>query len=1459
MTLPASLRSRRAAQAWAGARFVAWLSLLALTAGGTAARGQSGLFDWTTAAALYPGILHADLTLTSPDPLQVNCLRIDTLAPGLSFYTTARASSWQPDVRETILQTTPSFITTSRTTSHPLVAAVNANLFVTNGSAADLTGFAVSNGTLVSPGVADGVGRASFSVTTDGVPSILDTVGATTAGDSWTAVSGIYQFLADGSPRLSGTDRAPRTGIGVSQDTRYVYLMTIDGRSTSSVGATNTEVGEWLASFGAWDGIYMDGGGSTTMAWWNPAASGNTKTQVLNTPSDGSPRSVGNNVGVYYTTPFYVPGELWWAGDGVRGGSGSWTPAGITWRDGAIYGPDVTWNSEPPLAATAVFAGTAGTVVPSGGVTVEAIDVRATGYRLGSPTAASELAFVGSSSLSVADAATLIVTARLAGAAPALVGGGGSTASLIVLRPIGGDSTLTGTARLSGNLTVELGGTAALGTAAVEVPAGSGLDLKADQGVFTNDLVLAGTGSTGLGGAVRFSNSGTLAGGITLAGDTTIRAGGLFSVTATLAGDLSGPGALTLTGIGSSRVVLTGRTLHTGGTRITAGTLAVGSGGQLTGGITVAESGRLILPTDQVATVAAASLAIALGTGGGLVDLGSGRIAVASGGMSLASLLEGIFAGRGSGSWQGTSGITSSVAAASAGTRTLGYLAPADGAVTVAFASAGDTNLNGQVDAFDLVSLAAGGRYGSPQAAFWNEGDFNYDGVFSVLDLIAIQSAGTYGGGSYLPTGSAATTAAPEPAVSWLPAVMLAAVAVVRRRRTWLLAVASLSLMTPASAVVLTLHVAVDGNDAWTGTAAAATAGNDRGPLATLAAARDRVRAALAAEAPPEAIEVMVHGGTHTLAEPLALSAADSGTPATRITWRAAPGERVVLSGGRRVGGFAAATDPAVVARIPQAARPHVLQADLKAAGVADAGTFAGSDRRLEVFDRAACLPIARWPNEGFATIGELLGDRPMTDGGLPGNSVGKFTADIDRLPAWQHEPDGWLFGYFFWDWSDSRQRIKAVDPAARSIELEEPHTTYRSGQRFYGFNMLCELDRPGEWCVDRERGLLSLWPPEGFGGEVTVTLLDHVLVCDNLARVTFHGFLLEGSRGTLVMITGGEQVTIGGCRLRNAGGWGVDVQGGREHAVLGCDLHDLGAGGVRLVGGDRPRLVPAGHRAENNHVHHYARLQRTYRPAVEIQGVGNRAAHNLIHDAPHNGILLGGNDHEIECNHIHDVCQETGDVGAFYMGRDWSMRGTVIRHNRFEDIVAPGRLGAMGVYLDDCASGITIVGNFFRRAGRSAFMGGGRDNVVENNIFIEGSPAVELDARGIGWFAPTVVPGGFMRQKLDEMPWQSPPWTNRYPEIARLLEEAPEMPRNNVVRRNISIGGTWATVEPAAGASVTFLNNLVDTDPRFVDAAAGDYRLADDSPAWKIGFRRIPLERMGLLADPWRTAIPAE
>ena len=159
---------------------------------------------------------------------------------------------------------------------------------------------------------------------------------------------------------------------------------------------------------------------------------------------------------------------------------------------------------------------------------------------------------------------------------------------------------------------------------------------------------------------------------------------------------------------------------------------------------------------------------------------------MAIGGISAADLRADIIAGRNGGGWNGTTGITSSTAAAAGGTRAVGYLVAGDGSATVSFAAPGDTNLNGSVDVFDLVAVNSAGKYGTGTAAVWSQGDFNYDGVTNVFDLVSINSAGAYGQGNYFPatpTSIGSVAAVPEPGTLGLVAAGLAALAVSRRRR----------------------------------------------------------------------------------------------------------------------------------------------------------------------------------------------------------------------------------------------------------------------------------------------------------------------------------------------------------------------------------------------------------------------------------------------------------------------------------------------------------------------------------------------------------------------------------------------------------------------------------------------------------------------------------------------------
>ena len=619
-------------------------------------------------------------------------------------------------------------------------------------------------------------------------------------------------------------------------------------------------------------------------------------------------------------------------------------------------------------------------------------------------------------------------------------------------------------------------------------------------------------------------------------------------------------------------------------------------------------------------------------------------------------------------------------------------------------------------------------------------------------------------------------------------------------------------------------------------------------PFATPRRARDAVRERKTAGGlPAGGITVWIRGGSYFLDRPLELSARDSGGPDAPITYRAVAGGTVRLVGGPRLTDFRAMEEREARARLDEKARGHVVTCDLQRAGVDDLGQAVLPGRRPEVFFDLEPLPLARWPDEGFVRIRDVAGLQPFRSHGIPGDRAGALFYDGDRPARWVGEKDAWLHGYWFWDWSDSFEKIGRIDVERQRIETAPPYHRYgyRKGQRFYAINVLAELDRPGEWYVDRDERRLYLWPPRPVQrAEVLLSVLPSLVVVRGASHVRLAGLILEAARSHAVTVEGGEDVQVLGCTVRNVGGWAVRFDGGKGHRAAGCEIHSTGEGGISLRGGDRRTLTAAGHAAEHNHIHHFARVRRTYQPAVAVEGVGQRVAHNHIHDAPHCGILLSGNDHLIELNEIDHVCYETGDVGAFYTGRDWSARGTVIRHNFFHDIEGPGMHGAMAVYLDDAASGFEIVGNVFWRAGRAAFIGGGRDNRVENNIFVDCRPSVHVDARGVGWMRDHIEK--ILPERLRAVPYREEPWRSRYPQLLTILDDEPGLPKGNVVRRNISVGGVWSELAKEAEATVRFEDNLVDEDPHFADAERGDFRLGPDSPAWKLGFERIPLSRVG-------------
>ena len=652
------------------------------------------------------------------------------------------------------------------------------------------------------------------------------------------------------------------------------------------------------------------------------------------------------------------------------------------------------------------------------------------------------------------------------------------------------------------------------------------------------------------------------------------------------------------------------------------------------------------------------------------------------------------------------------------------------------------------------------------------------------------------------------------------------------------------------------IHVSSAGNDAWSGRRARAR-GTD-GPFASLQRARAEVRKLKEAGALPPGgrLIVQLEPGQFELSEPFTLTTEDSGTPGAQIIYRAAPGAEVRLIGGREITNFRSVTDPAIIARLDESARNAVRVSDLKELGIADLGSIVGNGNRMELFFQDVPMTMARWPNEGFTRIVDVVGGAPHKIHGIPGDKIGKFTYKGDRPERWLDDPEVWLHGYWFWDWADQRQRIEAIDINKKVITLEPPYHGYgyRRNQWYYAQNVLPELDTPGEWYLDKNTGRLYFWPPAPLSqAKAIVSVLPSIVSTKDASYITLRGFTIEAARGTGVVIRGGTGMRVIGCTIRNTGGSAVRV-GGTEHGVIGCDVYGTGSGGIHLSGGDRKTLTPAGLFAENNYVHHYARWKRVYQPGITLHGCGNRASRNLIDNAPHMGMGFGGNNHLIELNELHSVCYESNDAGAMYTGRDWAQRGTVIRHNYLHHINGFEGRGCVGVYLDDQFSGTEISGNVFYNVTRAAMIGGGRDCIIENNIFVDCVPATHVDSRGLGW-----ANRGFegLKGKLEKMPYKTPPWSTQYPGLVNLLDDDPMAPKGNLIARNICVGGKWGSFGAKAKPLVTFTDNLLDEDPLFVDPENLDFRLRKDSPAWKLGFHPIPFDKIGVYKDASRASWP--
>jgi hypothetical protein len=527
----------------------------------------------------------------------------------------------------------------------------------------------------------------------------------------------------------------------------------------------------------------------------------------------------------------------------------------------------------------------------------------------------------------------------------------------------------------------------------------------------------------------------------------------------------------------------------------------------------------------------------------------------------------------------------------------------------------------------------------------------------------------------------------------------------------------------------------------------------------------------------PGEVNIRVAAGVHRIDEPIVIS--NLGVDGARITISGAGRGRTVITGGRPA-------SPEGLDKVPAD-----LRAGIPKACSARARLVRLSDREQALFNgflprrpgggQKASLPVvsqgggqlhpARWPAEGYqqGVVGE---GRSLKVGAGANLKEGEFL---------------WAGGFWSRDYFYEQNRIR-FSAASGGVSVEGVDLKPGGESRFVVFNALSSLVRPGTYVYRPELKALLVCPLSG--GEISVAATPELLRVEATQGLKIQNVEFSGASGVGISFRNASDVVVDKVSVRNISGTGIVIAGGKDVAVRESLVEEIGGAGISVSGGDRKSLVASGHKIVGNTIRNFAQIDHSYRPGINLFGVGNVVRGNTISQAPHSAIIFSGNDHDISDNRISDVNRDGGDAGAIYTGRDWTARGTVIANNTLSHI-GNGRDSVRGIYLDDLASGIVVSGNRFFRVSNPILVGGGRDNLISGNRFLEANGvAILLDERGRTWYRRAANdPKGELRTRLTSVPFEGAAYRERYKNISNILSDDPEAPKYNRIVGNCAWG----------------------------------------------------------------------
>ncbi|MBP0989739.1 MAG: right-handed parallel beta-helix repeat-containing protein [Oscillospiraceae bacterium] len=543
-------------------------------------------------------------------------------------------------------------------------------------------------------------------------------------------------------------------------------------------------------------------------------------------------------------------------------------------------------------------------------------------------------------------------------------------------------------------------------------------------------------------------------------------------------------------------------------------------------------------------------------------------------------------------------------------------------------------------------------------------------------------------------------------------------------------------------------------------------------------------------------------------------------------------------------------------------------------------------------------LERPRYPEEGFLYVSELV----TSDGRIVPTSecTDRKSKDFDRnsfvfgegdiIEGISRVSDVQLFLVHYWN--TQRRTLEAIDYDNNILKIcgAGGDNFIDSGlpARYYLDNVFEALDSPGEIYDDSETGKLYYIPRENdnitdftvFASTIEQIMLiegmngsesQQSLVMKNIGfvgsdwkRINKEANQAETMLSAAVQVSDSSYISIENCAFDHIGNYAVELKTHVNNIVFDhCSFSDLGAGGVRISGAN---IVPVTEEVPHDititdcTINGYGKI---FGAAVGmlIQNAHDcQILHNEISDGYYTGISIGwvwgyGDNATsnilVEKNHIYNIGKGVlSDMGGIYtLGKQ---PGTVLRGNLIHDVFSYEKgYGGWAYYTDEGSSDILIEKNIGYNTSDVVFhQHYGENNIVRNNIFAFGKFGGVKGSRTEDHLSFTFE-RNIVVNDFGPIYRCDPEIKESWVDDSNLLwdytlqEDIVSMtqPFKDLTRQEVD---SFNKENKEAMIACGFYKNAVFADPLFADPFNYDFTLAENSPAFDIGFEPIDVSDIG-------------